>query len=230
VSLLGRMARALSSIVNPRDWDDWRRLRRMARALSFIGDPRGFDDWHRTWEAREAALTGLFGPPEPEVFHSPTPLHRGGEADVLAFRGYVPGVTYVTADLTGAPEGDVLAQVPNSAGCYELMLCTRAPVSWAAPALAQLARYTLDAVVEPGHTMYVGPIAGSSLEHLAFAEPDLGGKPFAFLGRRYGLLLGIGITEAELRLAQAQRTRGLVARLREAGVFPYTDPGRPSIA
>jgi hypothetical protein len=202
----------------------------MARAISFIGDPRSIGDWRRTWEAREAALAVLFGPPEPEVFHSPTPLNRGGNADVLAFLGYVPGVTYVTADLTGTPEGDLLAQVPNSTGRYELMLCTRAPVPWAAPAVAELARYTLDTVVEPGHTMYVGPIAGSSLEHLAFATPDLGGKSFAFLGRRYGLLLGVGITEAELRLAQAQSTRALIARLREAGVFPYTDPGRPSIA
>jgi hypothetical protein len=224
------MASALTSIVNPRDWEDLRRLRRMARTLGFIGDPRSFNEWHRTWQAREAALATLFGPPEPEVFHSPTPLNRGGEADVLAFRGYIPGITYVTADLTGEREDDLVAQLPNSTGCYELMLCTRAPVSWAAPALAQLGRYTLDNVVEAGHTMYVGPIAGSSLEHLAFAEPDLGGKPFAFLGRRYGLLLGIGITEAELRLAQAERTRGLVARLRQARVFPYTDPGRPSIA
>ena len=114
----------------------------MARALSFIGDSHTFDDWRRTWDAREAALAAPFGPPEPSVFHSTVPLNRGGGADVLIFRGYVPGVTYVTADLTGAPDGDALGQMPNSSGAYELMLCTRAPAPWAAPALAQLARYT----------------------------------------------------------------------------------------
>jgi hypothetical protein len=204
-------------------------LRRIGRVLSFISDTRRFDDWRQTWDAREAALTELLGPPEPEVFHSPTPLDRGGGADVLAFRGYVPGATYVTVDLTGAPDGDGLAQIPNSTGAYELMLCTRAPVIWAAAALAELARYTLDTVIETGDTMYVGPIDGSSLEHLAFAAPDLGGKQFAFLGRSYGLLLGVGITESELGLAHADGTRALVTRLRGAGVFPYTDPGRPSV-
>ena len=186
--------------------------------------------WRTTWAARQAALSDLFGPPDPEVLHSSPPLSQGGSADVLTFRGYVSGVTYVTADLTGMPEGDEVSQTPSSIGNYELMMCTRSPVPWAAPGLAELARYTLNGVVEAGDTMHVGSIAESSLEYVAFATPDLGGKQFAFLGRSYGLLLAVGITDAEFRVAQAEGTDALIARLRDAGVLPYTDPGRASVA
>ena len=52
---------------------------------------------------------------------------------------------------------------------------------------------------------------------------------FEFLGRRYGLLLCIGITSEELAFKQASGSDSLLALLKQHAVFPYTIPDRPSV-
>ena len=52
---------------------------------------------------------------------------------------------------------------------------------------------------------------------------------FEFRGRRYVLLLCLGITEEELAFKQAHGSERLLALLRQHHVFPYTIPDRPSV-
>lgn len=71
-----------------------------------------------------AALTPILGKPADTVFHATMPFQIrevGGSADVVPFPSYTPGVTYVTAELTGEDVG----QRPSSLGHHELMICTR---------------------------------------------------------------------------------------------------------
>lgn len=186
-------------------------------------DKKDQDEWEQIWNARIAALTPILGKPADVVYHAVIPFYLGGSADVLSFPDYVAGATYVTADLTGDDSG----QLPSSLGRYELMICVQNELSRAADLISQLARYTCEAVVEPGETMDINDYFGdSSLRAILFTHPSEQAVQFEFLGGRYGLLLCIGITAEELSLKQSRGSEALLSLLRSAGVFPYTVPGR----
>jgi hypothetical protein len=178
------------------------------------------------WDARIEALIPILGKPLDVVYHSHLPIHLGGFADVLAFPSFVPGMTYVTADLTG---GDV-GQLANSLGTYELMVCLKEELTRAADLISRLARYTCEAVLGPGHTMDLPDFFnGSVIRALLFAVPGETPLQFSFGGKTYGLLLCVGITEAELAFKNANGASRLVALLKERGVFPYTILQRESV-
>ncbi len=69
----------------------------------------------------------------------------------------------------------------------------------------------------------------SAIRALLFTHPREQPVYFEFLGRRYGLLLCIGITADELAFKQAHGSDGLLALLRQHGIFPYTMPDRLSL-
>ena len=184
------------------------------------------NEWQKVWDGRIAALTPILGKPADMVLHALIPFQLGGSADVLPFPDYVPGVTYVTADMTGADVG----QIASSLGNYELMICAKQELQKAGDFIANLARYTCETKIEPGETMGVGACFGdSTIRALLLAHPAEKPVHFEFLGQRYGLLLCIGITEEELAFKQANGSSGLLALLKQHGVFPYTIPDRPSV-
>jgi hypothetical protein len=149
------------------------------------------------------------------------PMFMGGSADVVLFPSYVPGCTYVTADLTG--EGT--AQLPSSLGNYELMICTRTEIAAAPDLISRLAQQTLESVLEPGESMDIGAFLGdSTLRALLFTHPGSGSSRFTLEAQQCGLLLCVGITTAELEFKHVNGSDALLARLRAASVFPYTMP------
>src|SRR5690242_15751460 len=95
-------------------------------------------DWEQIWNARQSALASVLGNPSNTVFHAPVPFHLGGVADVIWFPNYVPGATYVTAEMTGEDVG----QRQSTLGNYELMICTQQELPKAADLVSTLARYT----------------------------------------------------------------------------------------
>jgi hypothetical protein len=184
------------------------------------------DEWEKIWDARASALTQILGKAGDMVFHAPVPFQFGGFADVLPFPNFVPGATYVTAELSGEDVG----QQPSSLGHYELMICVRQELAKAADLVSKLARYTCEAELEPGQTMDLGTYLGdATIRALLFAHPRDEAVRFEFLGERYGLLLCIGITAEELAFGRSKGTEKLLVLLKEHGVFPYTIPDRPSV-
>lgn len=126
------------------------------------------DEWQKVWDARVTALAAILGKPADHVLHAVVPFQLGGSADVLPFPDYVPGMTYVTADLTG----EDTEQQPSGLGNYELMICTRQKLQKAADLISNLARYTTKAVLEPGETMDLGTYLGdSTIRALLFTHP-----------------------------------------------------------
>jgi suppressor of fused protein SUFU len=188
------------------------------------------DEWTKIWDARMAALTPILSQPSGTVFHATIPFQFrdvGGTADVVPFPNYVPGLTYVTAELTGGNSG----QRPSSLGNYELMICTQQQLESAADFISRLACYTCDAELEAGETMDIEDFFGdSTLRAMLFTHPGEQPVHFEFLGQRYALLLCIGITAEELAFARSRSTAELLALLKQHGVFPYTIPGRPSVS
>ena len=184
------------------------------------------DDWEDTWDARAQALTRVLGKPADIVGHAMIPFALGGSADVMHFPDYVPGITYVTAEMTGQDVG----QLATSLGHYELMICAKQALPEAAEFVSQLAKYSCEAKLEPGHTMDCGKFFGdSAIRAVLFATPGEQPTYFQFLGKRYGLLRCIGITAAELKFARTRGSERLLKLLREHQVFPYTVPDRRSV-
>jgi hypothetical protein len=200
----------------------------MYRSQSFNPNMSEHDesDWKKTWEERQRGLEAVLGKADGSVFHSPVPFFLGGNADVLRFPNFVPGMTYVTSELTG----DESEQIPSSLGIYELMICGRTDLDRGANLIAQLAGYTCEAILEPGQTMDIENYFGDkTIRALLFANPREGGLSFDCAGQKCGLLLCLGITADELSFAREFGNAKLLAELQRANVFPYTEPDRPTI-
>ena len=183
-------------------------------------------EWTERWNERMAAMERLLGPAEDMVYHAVIPLFLGGDADVVEFRQYIGGHCYVTSEMTGDPE-----QNQSSLGSYELMLCTREPSRWAPNLISRLARYTYESVLEPGHTMDIGPALpeGSSASALLFAHPALTERSFTVTGIRSGILLCMTILPDELEYCFKYKSNALLRMLKQNGVFPFSDLNRPSV-
>ena len=115
------------------------------------------DEYKNVWDARVAALTPILGKPGDKVWHAVIPFQLGGSADVLAFPEFVPGITFVTAEMTGVDMG----QRPSTLGNYELMICAKEQLEKAADLISRLGRYTCEATLEAGETMDLGTFFGS---------------------------------------------------------------------
>lgn len=181
-------------------------------------------EWTRIWAARTSALINIFGPDEENLFHSVFPLRQGGGADVLIFREYIDGVTYVTSDLTGPGNQ---GQIETEIGNYELMICTKVDSEWAAGIVSSIAAYTLEAALNPGDTMDMNFPNTSKLKALIFVEPKL--PAFRIWKREYGILLCVGITRSELEYAQEKGSEALLEVLEKNNILPYTDFDRNSM-
>jgi hypothetical protein len=183
-------------------------------------------DWKKVWNARSSALASVLGKPEDMVLHAIMAFQLGGAADVMRFPAFVPGQTYVTAELTGADCG----QKPTTIGSYELMVCTKCELKKAASLISTLARYTCEAELEPGETMDIGNFFGyGTIRALLFTHPAENPLTFEFLGQKYGLLLCIGITAEELAFGRSKGTEKLLQCLKMNNIFPYTIPDRASV-
>jgi hypothetical protein len=193
----------------------------MGERLSNAGDDT--TDW---WDDRMAAMESLLGKSDGMVSHAVVPFQfgydAGGRADVVHFREYNRGIVYATSELIGDNR-----QVQNSLGNYELAISHRTEEKWGSQIISSLAYYTLDARVEPGQTMDLGPSAPAGSMICAFLFSDFG--RFFVRGRRAGLLLCIGITADELSACREGDLKVVEARLRSKSVYPFTDFQRKSV-
>jgi hypothetical protein len=197
-------------------------IRRPEKASPKASGEAGPSEWAKLWNARVDALKVILGEPDNIVRHALVPFHLGGEADVLIFRNHVKGVAYVTSDLIGEK-----SQIRTDLGNYELMICHRDDNNWGPGMIARLARYTLDAKVNPWETMDLSPIAREDwkIRGLLFAPY----KKFQVRGEPCGLLLCVGITADELEACKNGRKQYVVKRLKDHGVLPFTDLERESV-
>jgi hypothetical protein len=181
------------------------------------------DDWNHLWNARVAALESVLGPSDGLILTSPVPFWLDGSPDVLTFREHLDGVAYVTASLIGDDRSK-----PSKLGQYELMICLREPDDWAPGLISWLAKYTIEAVLSPGDTVDIKPAPlpqPTRLAHFLFV-------PYAAVtveGQRAGVLLCLGITQEEYDCLCERGNDALLAGLKQAGIYPFTDPARAPI-
>lgn len=173
-------------------------------------------------------------------------IDRGDHA-VLRFPSFVPGVTYVTAGLSGPksvheqlvalhPEFETVSPTPTNRKpfAFELMLCVRKPEKWAPELLLALARGAVTYRERFGletHQRLASlrkiDVRSAILRHdrcagVLFTAPPLPSRSFSLGAATCRLLLVLGLTDDEVGKASA-------SGLRKFSVYPYTDPDRPSI-
>jgi hypothetical protein len=183
------------------------------------------DEFQRWWDARVSAMERVLGKSHDMHGHAVIPFQFGpamrGAADIVYFHEHLDGIVSVTSELIGRDE-----QIFNSLGNYELMICHRDEETWGPNIISQLAHYTLEAELNPGETMDIGPAApdGSTIDALLFLKY----ATFPVRGRNCGLLLCIGITADELARCREGHRPEVEAALKRNGIYPYTDLYRMS--
>jgi hypothetical protein len=174
-----------------------------------------------------ATLRDRFGPTDEHVLHAVLPVWMdGGQSSVHIFKEYVPGIAYITCDLIGWAGQKKNRMWKN----YELLICTRLQEQLAPNMISRLAPYTLETAINPGETMDIGSAVpeGSSIVAFFFTTPEVR-MPFAIQGIKSGVILCIGITDAELKARWKSGPEKLIETLKKGGVFPFTDWNRKSV-
>jgi hypothetical protein len=171
------------------------------------------------------------------VLHAIIPYAVGGALDLYYYPNGRPGVGIATKELTELPNEGASNRVFRS---YELVMFTRRPLDMDAvqkPAtpfgrtharmsrlLNMIARYSADASLNPNETC-----------EFPADFPDVGGACLIFDGfachtddvvDRFGLLLLLEVFRSEMEYARSHGGGALLAKLKEAGHYPYSDMDR----
>ncbi len=207
--------------------------------------------WREHYQAKRAALERILGPMDSLVGHAIVPFEEGGPVDMYYFSTHLPGTVMATMDLID-PEGN--GPQPGRLGTYELVACTYRSRFRAfelppdgrngqpddggfavmqdriCTMLTIIGHDSFEAVLEPGDACEMPVEDEGDTRYIVFDEFDTGGIPFEVEGRRHGLLLCIEVHPSELKYAQRHGTQALLARLKRAQVYPYSDLDRECVA
>jgi Suppressor of fused protein (SUFU) len=168
-------------------------------------------------------ISTQLGKPLDVVYHAVVPFEMGydagGRADVYTYNEKIKGVTYITGDLIGTK------QKKSDAGNYELMVCHKLDNEWGRELISNLSYYTLDASLNSGETMSLGSFAKGDIVAVVFDKFF----EFTISGKKYGLMLIMGITEKELEWKEEHGGKELIKKFKENKVYPYTDFERKSV-
>jgi hypothetical protein len=201
-------------------------------------------------KGKAAALERVLGPMHPVVGHAPIPYHLGGSVDVYAFTHLLPGTVLATMELI-QPDGS--GPLPNPYGAYELVACTRLKPNTGEPLIQPsllpgqvpdsrapfhqfqrrfcqiftlLGRYSRAETFSPGQTSVL--VVSGRTVYLLFDRFDRE-IPFVVAGKPHHLLLCVEIFASECDYAILNGANKLLDRLKDAGVYPYSDMDRRPI-
>jgi hypothetical protein len=197
-------------------------------------------DYDESYDVKKEGLEKVLGSMHEYVSHAIIPFQVGGAVDIYRFPDALPGTAMVTMELI-APDGS--GPKPSSIGTYELIAFTRIPVGKESDQgsyeqienricslLTQVGRYSYMEVINPGETAEFSLDDNEPNVCLVFDEFKKPGFEFLIGEKSHGLLLVIEIFRSELNYARSTGSSELLARLKEAQVYPYSDMNRPPVA
>lgn len=207
------------------------------RLLGRTTEPGPDEAEEEAWaEQRGLILGGWLGEMHDMVMHSMIPYFLGGALDVYYFPDHIEGVGLVTQELSHAgPSGS-----NNEAyDAYELVMFTRhaldienaedesTPFGRAHTSMNRLlnliAKYSEEATLNANETCEfpeeMEDVGGKCLVFDGYRQQAVGGKTF-------GLLLIIEVFRSEMEYARRHGGGELIARLKAAGHYPYSDLDR----
>ena len=199
-------------------------------------DEKLANEWY---ERKTAMMVDVLGKEHGMVMHSIIPYAVGGGLDLYYFPNGIEGTAIATKELCELPgEGSSNAVFDT----YELVMFTRHALSLddarnEATAFGRahrsinailncIAPYSTEATLNP-------------LETCEFPEDmeRIGGKCLIFdaygfnaAHAEFGLLALIEVHRSEMDFARKHGTGELIAKLKQAGYYPYSDLDRPAVA
>lgn len=192
-------------------------------------------EWH---DKKSAAMVDVLGEEHDMVMHAIFPYSIGGSLDLYYFPNGIAGTAIATKELSEAPGEGSSNDVFDT---YELVMFTRHAISLddakdeSTPfgrahrsinaILNHVAPYSAQATLNPNETCEFP------------AEMDtVGGKCLIFDAYRstaehqdFGLLAIIEVHRSEMDYARHNGGKHLIAALKEAGHFPYSDLDREAV-
>ena len=201
-------------------------------------DGRAAEAWY---EHKSRLMEEILGQEHDMVMHAIIPYAMGGGLDLYYFPNAVQGAGIATKELSELPnEGSSNREF----SCYELVMFTRHALNLDEAKdentpfgkahkninsiLNYIAPYSAQATLNPNETC----------EFPAEME-SVGGKALIFdaygfrsddIVRRFGVLLIIEVFRSEMEFARANGGSELIARLKAAGHYPYSDLDREPVA
>ena len=204
-------------------------------------------------KAKTEALERILGPMDDVVGHAIIPFYVGGAVDMYYFSKYMEGTVFATMELID-PDGN--GPKPNISGTFELITCTKLkntitkdePFEERKKRVAEdrltpferterrlcgimtvLGRYSFTATLRHGQTAEVDWDKEEESPCIVFDKFDTKGIDFEIEGKRHGLLLCIEIHRSEMEYARKHSSRVFIDKLKEAGVYPYSDMDREPV-
>lgn len=200
------------------------------------------DDIGRQWDEHKSRLMEVsLGKEHDMVLHAIIPFGIGGALDLYFYPNGLPGTAIATKELALLPNQGSSNKLYRT---YELVMFTKhrlgvltgedeqSPFGRARSKIAKIlnpiARYSAEAQLNPNETC-----------EFPTAMKGVGGTCLIFdsyachtdeMADRFGLLAVIEIFRSEMEFARKKGGAKLIARLKSAGHYPYSDMDRPPVA
>jgi hypothetical protein len=201
-------------------------------------DEQAAEEWH---ERKSVLMEGLLGQEHDMVMHAIIPYYLGGGLDLYYYPHGIPGTAVATKELSELADRGSTNDVY---GVYELVMFTRLPLDLDAAkddstpfgqihstinaVLNAIAPYSAQATLNPTQTCEFPP-----------DMPVLGGRCLIFDGypsfsedepAEFGLLALIEVFRSEMEYAREHGGAKLLQKLKDQGVYPYSDLNRKPVA
>lgn len=190
------------------------------------------------YQEKDKVMSEILGKQTPTVGHAIIGFQVGGAVDMYYYHYKNGGTLFATQELIN-PTGD--NPIPNRNGLYELVALTKQ--EFQSDEIGEgkfgkierrfcgiftgIGNFSFQAKLEPGETCEL-PVNGEPNRCLIF-DDYITEKDFQVANTKYGFLLIIEVFREELDFARLNGTNKLIAKLKSAGHYPYSDLDRESV-
>ena len=208
------------------------------------------EEYNSDYKLKLQGLESVLGKVHNMVGHAVHPFAFGGMVDMYYFPNHIKGTGFATMELIN-PDGN--GPLPNEYGTYELVAFTKHDygddaedqtpfqrierrMCWI---FSSLGMYSREAVLRPNEACILHPDHEEDI-CLAFDlyQPD--NREFQIGDRKHHLLLCVEVFKSELEYVHEQKNGSkvyaynngaeeLFNKLKQAGVYPYSDLDRESV-
>lgn len=201
-------------------------------------DGKAAEEWY---EHKSRLMEGLLGPEHDMVMHAIIPYAVGGGLDLYYFPHRIAGIAVATKELSELPDE---GSSNRSFSCYELAMFTRHALNLDEAHNQETAFGKAHANINAILNIVAPYSATASLNPNETCEfpvemPSVGGKCLIFddygsrsdeTVRRFGMLAVIEVFRSEMDFARRHGGAQLIAKLKSAGHYPYSDLDREAVA
>lgn len=196
-------------------------------------------EYERDYELKSKGLEAVLGKMHGMVGHAIIPFAVGGAVDMYYYPNHIPGTGFATMEFLD-PDGN--GPLPNRLGTYELVAFTKHTYSASEEEttpfniierricgiFTTIGFYSFQAVLNPKETCEV-PREGEDNLCLVFDLYAPNGKTLQIGDRSHHLLLCLEVFRSEMEYARENGSDALLALLKEAGHYPYSDLDREPV-